>query len=68
MPLVPAVRIPVAEPIVAIAVLLLLHVPPEVASLRLEVNPEQTTESPVITGGAGFTVTVCVAVQPGPVA
>ena len=48
---------------VAIAVLLLLHVPPLVASLNVVVLPAQTVVMPVI-GAMGFTVTVVVAAQP----
>ena len=47
------VRIPDDDPIVAIAVLLLLHVPPGVASLNTadELGPAQTTDGPVIAAG-----------------
>ena len=40
--------IPVFEPITAIAVLLLLHVPPGVESVRGMVAPGQTEEAPEI--------------------
>ena len=62
---------PVTTPelfIVATAALLLLHVPPVVASLNVVEFPIQTLVVPVIaaTVGKGFTVTVVVAllVQP----
>ena len=51
-------------PIVATAVLLLLQVPPDVTSLRVIDDPEQTEEEPVILAGRGFTVTVVVTVVP----
>ena len=49
---------PEGEPTVAIAVLLLLHVPPVVASPSVVVAPAQTLVVPVIAAGAGLTVTV----------
>lgn len=63
---VPPERIPLAEPIVAWAVLLLLHVPPPVASVSVEVNPKQIAVVPLIAPGAVFTVSVVVATQPIP--
>jgi hypothetical protein len=51
---------------VAIDVLLLLHVPPPVTSLKLVVRPTQTIGLPVMAGGKEFTITVAVAVQPTP--
>lgn len=50
------VTIPVAEPITAISVLELLHVPPGVALLNVEVPPGVVVVVPVIGAGAGFTV------------
>jgi hypothetical protein len=46
--------------------LLLVQVPPAVASARAVVDPIQTLKVPVIgeTVGSGFTVMVCVTVQP----
>ena len=55
---------PVPEPIVAMAGLLLLHVPPVVALLRVVVKPGQTLVVPVIAVGNGFTVNVTVFRQP----
>jgi hypothetical protein len=51
---------PVDAPNVAIAVLLLLHVPPVVASLRLIVAPWHTDVAPLITPTAPFTVAIAV--------
>jgi hypothetical protein len=54
------VTTPVEDPTVAIAVLLLLQVPPEIASLRAVVRPEHTTVLPVIAAGREFTDTLVV--------
>jgi hypothetical protein len=57
------VTIPV-DPTVAIAVLLLLHVPPDVASVKVTDVPGQIVAGSVITGataGKGITVSVLVA-------
>ena len=54
---------PVAEPIVATAVLLLLHILAGVASLSVVEVAPQMVVVPVITAGNGFTVTGVVAVQ-----
>ena len=51
---------PVADPTVAIAVLLLVHVPPVVASYSAATAPEQIFVGPVITGTGALTVTVVV--------
>lgn len=59
------VTIPVL-PTVAMPVLLLLHVPPTVASLSVVVDPAQTLNVPVIDATAVFTVIIFVAV-PQPV-
>ena len=50
----------VPEPVstTAIAVLLLLHVPPLVASLKVKRLPVHNVPAPVIDKGNGFTVTV----------
>src|SRR4051812_34260199 len=50
------VTTPLDEPTVACAVLLLLHVPAGVASLRFVVNPTHKTAEPVIAAGNGFTL------------
>ena len=49
---------PVEEPTVATEVMLLLHVPPPVASLSANVFPAQNPADPVIVAGRGDTVTV----------
>ena len=41
-----------------------LHVPPVTASLNAALPPAQTEAMPAIGPGAGFTVTIAVAVQP----
>jgi hypothetical protein len=51
------VTIPVPVPTRAIEVLLLLHTPPEVASVSANVSPEHTVALPFITAGTGNTVT-----------
>ena len=48
VPAVTPVTTPVPEPIVAMAVLLLLHVPPVEGSPRVMVAPAHTVEGPVI--------------------
>ena len=55
------VTTPVLLPTVALAVLLLLHEPPDVASLREIVDPVQTTEGPDMDAGLVITDTVRVA-------
>ena len=54
---------PVDEPIVATGVMLLLQVPPVVASLSKVVAPTHTLAVPVIAGGPEVTVTVVVDIQ-----
>lgn len=58
--------IPVVEPIVPIAVLLLLHVPNGAVFVKVVVPPWHTANVPPIAGGLGFTVTVAVVMQPEP--
>jgi hypothetical protein len=53
-----AIPFTVPDPTVAMAVLLLLHAPPEVASAKVEVKLRQTLVVPVIEAGKGLTVTV----------
>lgn len=65
MPVAIPVTIPKPET-VATAVLLLLHIPPAVASLRAIVAPAHTVVGPVIADGKGFTVTTVVMLQPVP--
>jgi len=60
----PPVTVPELIPTEAMALLLLVHVPPVVASFRFVVAPGQMLFVPVIPGGVGFTVTVVVTEQP----
>ena len=64
---VPTVR-PVTTPIVVTtvptAVLLLLHVPPELVLASVVVRPVHTVAEPIIAGGSGATVTTTVRLQP----
>lgn len=55
---------PVVSPIVAVAVLLLVHVPAGVALLRAVVLPTHTVAVPVMAAGSGWTVTTAVRMQP----
>lgn len=66
VPVVTPDTIPVAVPIAAIAVLLLPHVPPVVASVSAAVLPVHTIAGPAIAEGKGFTVTTAVIKQPVP--
>ena len=62
------VTVPVAEPIVATKVLLLLHTPPNVASLRFDVEPTHTDDDKGdMATGVILTVTSFVAEQPATV-
>lgn len=54
-------------PTVAIAVLLLLHVPPDVALVSVADCPVQITEVPAIAPIAALMLTVVVLVQPVPI-
>ena len=56
--------IPALMPTVAVEVLLLLQVPPTVASLNVVVKPAHTFDAPVIADGVGLTVTVVITLQP----
>ena len=60
------VTTPVEEPTVATLVLPLVHVPPLVISLKVVVNPAQTTAVPVTDDGNGLTVTTIVVIHPVP--
>lgn len=62
-PLMPE-TVPDVLPITAMPVLLLLQVPPGVASLRVVVLPWQTLFVPIIADGGADTVTVVVTTQP----
>ena len=55
---------PVAEPIVATASLLLLHVPPEVKLESADVAPTQTKVAPSTPPGNALTVTTAVLAHP----
>ena len=57
------VTVPVDEPIVAMAILLLDHVAAAVTSLNVIEAPWQTGVLPVITAGSELTVTGMVAMQ-----
>jgi len=52
------VTIPLADPIVATAVGMLLHVPPPLISASSIVDPTHTVEKPLMGDGSGLTVTV----------
>jgi hypothetical protein len=56
--------VPLAEPIVATAVLLLVHVPPPDVLLRVADVPGQAVNTPVMAAGNGLTVNVVVLIQP----
>jgi hypothetical protein len=56
--------IPLSEPMVATAILLLLHAPPPTPSLSIVVPPTHTFDDPLIAGGAVLTFTVVVIAQP----
>jgi hypothetical protein len=64
VPEVIVVTVPEVLPIVPTAALLLLHVPPEVASLKVLTSPRHRIVVPVIEAGAVFTVTTMVEMQP----
>ena len=57
VPAVPPVTTPDDDPIAAIDVLLLDHVPPAGVLLNVPVAPWQPANAPVIASGSGFTVT-----------
>jgi hypothetical protein len=61
------VTMPVEDPTVATDVALLLHVPPNVASVKVVVALVQTVDAPPIVAGRAFTVTVLIAMQPAEV-
>lgn len=62
LPAATPVMIPVAEPVVAMAVLLLLQEPPATVPLNVEAEPAHIVAAPEIVpaDGAEFTVTVAV--------
>jgi hypothetical protein len=55
---------PVPKPMVPIAVVLLVHVPPVIGCVSGVVSPSHTELAPTIADGAGVTVTTLVDVQP----
>ena len=57
MPAATPVTIPVREPTVAEAGLVLLHIPPESDSPSVVVSPTHTEGVPVVGAGVGFTLT-----------
>ena len=63
-PSVMPVTVPVEDPIVATAVLLLLHTPPLVALVNVVVKPMHTFVVPPIAAGFGLTVKLVTAIQP----
>ena len=63
-PAVPPVITPVVNIILAVAVALLLHEPPAVASVSVLLRPEHTFSEPMMVAGNGFTVTTSVAMHP----
>ena len=62
VPAVTPVTTPVAEPTVATDGVVLLHEPPLVASLNVEVEPGQTVIVPEIADGNGFMLIVALPV------
>ena len=64
VPALTPVSVPVVETIVAMIVLPLLHVPPDVPSLKVVVKPAHKLVAPVIATGKGFTTTEAVVIQP----
>lgn len=63
-PPVTPVTTPLAEPAVAMVVLLLAHVPPTAGSVNVTVLPVHTCDVPDMPGGGRFTVTIFVTIQP----
>jgi hypothetical protein len=51
---------------VAMAVVLLVHIPPVVASANVVVDPIHKLPPPAMASGAAFTVIILVTVQPVP--
>ena len=56
--------VPVRDPTVAIAVLPLVHVPPDVGSFSVVVEPIHTPVEPPMLDGSGLTVIFVVEEQP----
>ena len=64
IPEVTPVTVPEVEPMVATPVLLLVQLPPEVASVNVVVKPTHTFVVPPIAAGFGLTVKLVTAIQP----
>jgi hypothetical protein len=58
------VTMPVAMPAAATDTLLLLHAPPEVALVKMVVEPVHTVSIPAIAAGSGLTVISRILKQP----
>lgn len=65
LPAICPVTVPVVRPTVAASVLLLVHVPPVIASLSVSGIPVHNDVLPVI-GATGLTVITLVTAQPDP--
>jgi hypothetical protein len=63
-PLLTATKVPVDDPIAATLVLLLVHVPPVMASVSVVPVPAQNDVEPDIADGSEFTVTDFTATHP----
>ena len=66
MPLAMPLTVPSVRSMVATDVLVLVQVPPPMASVRVVVPPIQILLVPLMTDGDGLTVTTAVAAQPPP--
>ncbi len=64
VPLLIAATVPVADPMVPTAVLLLIHVPPDVVFVNVVDDPSQRTNVPAIAAGFELTVAMVVLLQP----
>ena len=67
VPAIPPVYMPVADPMVAITVLLLLHVPSATLFNSRPVLPSQKAVVPVMAVGVGITVTFITIVSASPI-
>jgi hypothetical protein len=64
VPVVIPLTMPEVDPTVATEVVLLVHVPPGVASVSVIVDPAQTLVGPPMAAGVALTVTIVVARHP----
>src|SRR5947209_4732202 len=64
LPAATPLSMPVPDPMVAVPVLTLVHVPPEVASVSVVIPPTHATGVPVIAAGTALIVSVAVLKQP----